>query len=166
MSIEVYENRALVLMIGTVASGKTYYLNDEKYVRKYQIVSEECVVAAMQQIGLDVGDSLYPIITVMAKSNMIRGLPIVIDEKNLSLESIYSWKQLAHTHKYKVKGIIMDTPVETCLVRLKKVLKGKVEESLIQRLQDEREKVEEIIKINKMKHQTLFDEVVHVPYGG
>jgi predicted kinase len=154
-------------MVGTVASGKTYFVNDAQYAQKYQIISEECVVTAMKQIGLDINpETLYPIISVMAKSHMIRGLPVVVDEKNLTLESIYSWKQMAHSHGYKVKGIIMDTPKEECMKRLKELLSGKVQEMMIEKLNTEREQVEEIIEISKMKHQNLFDQVIQVPYGG
>ena len=160
-------DRTLILMVGTVASGKTYFVNDARYSEKYQIISEECVIVAMQQIGIEVTqDTLYPIISVMAKSHMIRGLSIVVDEKNLSLESIYSWKQMAHTHGYKVKGIIMDTPKEECMTRLKQLLSGKVQEKMIEKLNIEREQLDEIIEISKMKHQNLFDKVIHVPYGG
>ena len=104
MSIEKqYEHRELIIMIGMTASGKSYYVN-ENYIRNHQIVSENHIVEAMKLENIELAEDLKNMITaVTTRALMIKGLPIVVDEPNLTLQSLFIWSKFAFHHNYKTQ---------------------------------------------------------------
>jgi predicted kinase len=162
----MYENRKLVIMIGGIASGKSYYVN-KFYVKTHQLISEQHLDASLAiENDSILAEKKYAIFTIIARALMLRGLPIVVDEKNLDMESIYIWKKLAITFNYSIKGIVFDTPKEVCLKRIKGMLDDEPSENIYKTLDREREQLDELLSILKMKHQKLLENYIIIPYGG
>ena len=162
----MYENRSLIIMIGGIASGKSYYAN-KFYVKTHQLISEQHLDASLSiENDSSLAEKKYAIFTIIARALMLRGLPIVIDERNLDIESIYIWKKLAITFDYSIKGVIFDTPKEICLRRIKEMINDEIPERIYKTLNEEREKLDELLTILKMKHQKLLENFIIVPYGG
>jgi len=158
--------RELIVMIGITASGKSFHIN-KFYIKDHQYISENHIIEGMRRENLPIDENVKNMImATITRAHMIRGLPIVIDEPNLEIESLFIWKKLAVEHKYSIKGIIVDTPVEICAERLQSILKTKSEKSIYENLILEDEKLQEIKHILSMKHQNILDKIENVTYGG
>ncbi|MFW9872199.1 MAG: AAA family ATPase [Candidatus Thorarchaeota archaeon] len=166
---EIYSKKELILMIGPTMSGKSYYINNH-LIRNYQIISEGHIASAMQYENVPKDEDFkYAIMSVIARAHMLRGLPIVVDESNLTIESLFIWKRYAFEYKYKIKGIVLDTPLKICLERLESSLKHEnLVEGIIKNLKSEYERFKEIKLILNMKYQNVIDdfEVVSYEDGG
>ena len=104
---------------------------------------------------------------VIVRSHMIKGLPIVVDESNLTVESLFLWKSVTREFGYDIKGVFLDTPLDVCTARLKYLLKGEeITEEMHEKLSKEYEQVNELKEILKMKHQSVVDHVTFITYDG
>ena len=156
----VFMCRELIVMIGITASGKSFHIN-RCYIKNHQHVSEKHIIEGMRKEGIPFDeDTKNMIMAITVRSHMIRGLPIIIDEPNLEIESLFIWKKLAVEHNYSIKGVIVDTPVKICIERLQSIFKGKLKKELIENLYLENEKLKELKQILYMKHQKILDKVV------
>ena len=163
----VFMCRELIVMIGITASGKSFHIN-KSYIKDHQYISENHIIEGMRGENIPIDENIKNmIIAITARSHMIRGLPIVVDEPNLEIESLFIWRKLAVEHKYSIKGIIIDTPIEICADRLQSLLKTKSDEKTIYETLDlEDEKLQELKIILLMKHQNILDEVEIITHGG
>ena len=158
--------RELIVMIGMSLSGKTTYV-DLNYLPNYQIVSATCIKEAIKTTRINTPDFIYAAMDVITRSHLIKGLPVVVDEKNLSVESLFLWKSIAREFDFYLKGIMMDTPLHICTARLKKILNGKmITEEQHKKLEKENDQIEELKQILKMKHNSIVDEIVFITYDG
>ena len=163
---KLFIRRELIVMIGIMASGKSFHIN-RCYIKNHQHVSEKHIIQGMIKEGIPFDeDTKNMIMAITVRSHMIRGLPIVIDEPNLDLESLFIWKKIAVEHKYYIKGVVVDTPVKVCIERLNSILKGKVRKQLIDNINLENEKLQELKQVLSMKHQRILDKIVRIKYGG
>lgn len=160
-----WQQRELIIMIGIAASGKSYYV-DKNFSKTHQVISESHIVEAMKLEGMEFDEDFKnAVMAVSTRALMIKGLPIVIDEPNLLIESLFVWKNLAYQHKYIVRAIVVDTPVEICLDRLKGIL-GNINEELKQVLYKQDDQLQEVLMIFNMEHQKIVDEVSFIHYDG
>lgn len=167
MSEESKNNeRELIVMIGMSFSGKTYHV-DFNYLPKYQLISLKHLKQALKTTRISNEDFIYACMDLVARSYMIKELPIVVDESNLDIDSIFLWKKLTREFGYNLKGVFIDTPLDVCTARLKYALNGdKITEKMHEKLATEYDKVEELKQILKMKHQSVVDNVVFITYDG
>jgi predicted kinase len=162
----VFMCRELIVMIGITASGKSFHIN-RCYIKDHQHVSEKYIIEGMIKEGIPFDeDTKNMIMAITVRSHMIRGLPIVIDEPNLELESLFIWKKLAVDYNYNITGIVVDTPVKICIERLRSILKGEVSKKWVENIKLEDEKFQELKQVLSMKHQKILDKIVYVTYGG
>ena len=162
---ETKGERDLIVMIGMSLSGKTYHV-DNNY-QGYQLVSFKHYQAALQVSKLQNPEIIYPAMELAVRANMIKGLPIVIDENNSNIDSLFIWKSISREHGYNTRGVFIDTPLDVCVARLKYMLEGKkITEEMHEKLNNECEKIEELKQILKMKHQSVVDSVIFITYDG
>ena len=162
----VFMRRELIVMIGITASGKSFHIN-RCYIKDHQHVSEKYIIEGMKKEGISFDeDTKNMIMAITVRAHMIRGLPIVIDEPNLELESLFIWKKLAVEHNYNIKGIIVDTPLTVCAERLLTIWKGKLGKDWLENLKLENAKFKELKQVFSMKHQKILDKIVRITYGG
>ncbi len=116
--------KRLVLMIGVQGAGKSTYVNKYLHTQyNHRIYGHQLL--CLDDIRLSLGDTFNqrtePIIRaftdVMGRAYMERGLDIVIDGVNTSKYIIQKWKKLGDEYGYKLIGIHIDTPFETCVER-------------------------------------------------
>lgn len=158
--------RDLIVMIGMSLSGKTYHV-DLNYLPEYQLISRNHYQQALATTKMTDPALIYVAMELAARAHMIKGLLIIVDEANLSIDSLYIWKAMTRELGYNFKGVFIDTPLDVCTARLKYLLKGeKITEEMHEKLSLEHEKVEELKTLLKMKHQKLVDNIVFVTYDG
>jgi len=153
-------------MIGITLSGKTYHV-DNNYLPDHQVVSLKHLQEALDMSKMVNPDIVYASMELIVRAHMIKGLPIVIDENNLNVDSLFLWKTVTREHNYNLKGVYVDTPLDVCTARLKYLLKGEeITEAMHEKLANEYEKISELKEILKMKHQSIVDKVVFITYDG
>lgn len=161
-----YERRELVIMVGITASGKSFHVN-KHYIKDHQVISENHIIEALKLESLGVDEELKDIImAVSTRALMIRGLPIVVDEPNLLVESLFIWKRLAHYHQYKIKVVLIDTPYDVCLSRLHDLFPGQVDQSVEKNLEKQQQQIQELKSVLSMEHQQIVDEIEYISYDG
>jgi predicted kinase len=159
-------SRELIVMIGMTASGKTYHV-DKFYLASHQIVSSRHIKEAIKTTKLPFDQNLvYMAMELITRSNMIKGLPIVIDENNLTIESLFFWKKMCNEFDYMLKGVILDTPLEICVKRLTSLMKDDLTEEMHEKLKKENEIIEELKVLLNMKHQKILDRATYITYDG
>lgn len=157
----------LIMMMGVCCSGKTVYVKN-KFLPGFQYISEKAMSKGMIKENIDVKNNmslLYAVVAISVRSCMIHGLPLIIDDKNLSIESLVLWRKMANEHGYRITVVLMDTPLEICRKRLKKIINTTVaDEALI----NDFERLEDMKPVLFSKHHSkeLFDELKVVKYGG
>jgi len=153
-------------MIGITLSGKTTHV-DNNYLPGYQLVSLNHMKNAITFTKIQPVDVVYAAMEIIVRAHMIKGLPIVVDENNITVDSLFLWKTLTRDHGYNLKAVLMDTPLDVCTARVKYLLNGKkITEQMHEKLSKEHEQVNELKKILKMKHQSVVDEVTIITYDG
>ena len=158
--------RDLIVMIGMSMSGKTYHV-DTTYLPGHQLVSLAHIKHALNTTKMTNGDLIYATMELAVRAHMIKGLPIVVDEDNLSIESLFMWKTITREFGYNLKGVLLDTPLDVCISRLKTMLQGKkITEEMHEKMSKEFAKVEELKEILNMKHQSVVDLVTIINYDG
>jgi predicted kinase len=158
--------RNLIVMIGMTAAGKTYHV-DKFYLAGHQIVSSRHIREAIKTTKLpDDTNLIYMTMELIVRANMIKGLPIVVDENNLTIESLFFWKKLCSELNYILKGVVLDTPLEVCVKRFRGLLKEPMTEEMHEKLKKEYEQVEELKVLLNMKHQQVLDRVSYITYDG
>jgi predicted kinase len=158
--------RELIVMIGMTASGKTYHI-DKFYIPSHQIVSKNHLIEAIKTTKLVYTNQLlFAMMDVMARSFMIKGLSVVVDEPNLTVESLFFWKKLADEFGYTIKGVFVDTPLDVCISRLKEMIKDGLTEQMYEKLKRENEQIDELKILLSMKHQNILDRVTYITHGG
>lgn len=166
MSTEQNEpSRDLIVMIGMTLSGKSFHVN-VNYASTYQVVSSKDIRKAMYTTKLDIHDLPYAIMDIIVRSHMLRGFPIIIDENNETIESLFIWKRLAHEFGYCIRVILLDTPFEMCIDRLKSILgKDEIPDDMYEQLKKESKQINELKEILNMKYQSVIDEVKYITYN-
>ena len=109
-------------MIGVCCSGKTVFVKSN-LLPSHQYISEKAMTKGMIKENLTSAENLpilYACMAIATRALMIQELPVVIDDRNLSVESLVVWKKIAKEHGYEVIGILMDTPLEECRKRMAK----------------------------------------------
>ena len=158
--------RDLIVMIGMSLSGKTTHV-DNNYLPNHQLISVHHMTEGIKLTKMQDPNFVYASIEIIARAHMMKGLPIIVDEKNLTVDSLFVWKTLSREHGYNLKAVYIDTPLDVCTARLKHFLKGgKITEQMHENLAKEHEQVNELKDILKMKHQSVVDEVVFITYDG
>jgi predicted kinase len=109
----------LTLMIGKAFSGKTHYVK-KNLLESHQLIDRNTIQYALEKEYLPKSE-IYRIMAIIARSLMLYNVPIIVDDKNLNLESIFIWKSLAFEYGYTIKCIIIDTPNEICEERIEKL---------------------------------------------
>jgi predicted kinase len=159
-------SRELIVMIGMSFSGKSYYV-DNNYLKTHQLISSKHIKQALKTTKMSNPDLVYVTMDLISRSHMIKGLPIIVDESNTTVESLFLWKTITREFGYSLKGVLIDTPLSVCVSRVKDVLNGEeISEEMHKKLVEEYEKVEELKSILKMKHQSVVDQVVFITYDG
>ena len=155
-----------IVMIVMSLSGKTYHV-DLNYLPGYQLLSSKHYKQAFQTTKISDPNIIYAAMELTARSHMIKGLPIIVDESNLDVDSLFLWKSIAREFGYNIKGVLIDTPLDVCTARLKYLLKGEaISEEMHNKLTSEYEKVEELKILLKMKYQNILDNVSFINYDG
>lgn len=156
----------LIVMIGMTSSGKTYHV-DKFYLKSHQIISSRHIKEAIKTTKLPNDQNLvYMTMEIITRSHMIKRLPIVIDENNLTIESLFFWKKICSEFDYILKGIILDTPLEICVKRLASLTEEELTEEIHEKLKKENERVEELKILLNMKHQKILDRTTYITYDG
>ncbi len=158
--------RDIIVMIGVDFSGKTQYVDSELINGPHQIISFDHIREAFKTTKMSNPDIVYASMDLIARSHMIKGIPIIIDEANLTIESLFLWKTIAREFNYTLKGIVMNTTLEDCKARLEKAADGAISDSILDKLNAEYKVFEELKIILKMKHQQILDKVTFVTYNG
>lgn len=157
----------LILMMGVCCSGKTVYVK-KNFLPGFQYISEKSLSKGMVEEKISIRDNkplLYAMLAVISRSHMIQKLPLINDDKNLSVESLVLWRKIANEHSYIVTAVLMDTPLEVCRKRLKQITDiDQAEEALI----TDFERLEDMKPILFSKHHSLelFDKLDVIKYGG
>jgi len=153
--------REVVLFIGVPFAGKEKYLQENYYGKNYQIISLITIQNILQQEQRDV-KTLSDIVSVMTKSFMARGLPIVAHGNNVGIEVIQSWQRLCKATQYKLKVIMFEPNKEEIFKKLKETEQFNEEtQKLIENNIEVYDEIKKILDID-LKHQKLADEVVYV----
>jgi predicted kinase len=140
----IFTKRELIVLIGITASGKSYYI-DKFLIKDYQYVSDKYISFAIKKEDvLYTEETKNMLMAIYARAHMVRGLPIVVDEPNLELESLFIWKEISFKHNYKIKGIIIDTPIIVCIERWESILKRKLNKIEKQQIELEDKKFQEL----------------------
>lgn len=155
--------KEIVIMIGMSFSGKSYHV-DKYYLPYYQLVSKVHVLKNLVTVEEDPTEDLMNTMRLMIKSHMSKGLPIVIDQNNLTIKNIFTWNCLANEFKYFSKAVLVDTPFEVCMQRLEHACSGKVSAKVKERMIIEKEKMEELKIILNMKHQSFLTDIEYIKY--
>lgn len=159
------EQPELIIMIGIAASGKSYYV-DKYYSKTHQVISETHIVEAMKLEGIELSEDFkHAIMAVSTRALMLKKLPIVIDEPNLLAESLFMWKNFAYQHNYKLKALVVDTPLDVCIDRLKNLLDN-MSKDIVELVNRQHEQLEELKTILNTKHQKIVDEISFITYDG
>jgi predicted kinase len=145
-------------------SGKTH-LTLHEYAKTHQVINLESIRDALKKELLPTTDEIvYGIVSTMTRSVMIMELPIVVDEKNLTAESLFIWKKLAVQYGYSIKGVVLDTNPVVCIKRNEIDKKYKCDNGPYYW---EKEMLDEIKTVLSMKHQNILDSFeVLTNYGG
>lgn len=114
--------KEMVLMIGLPFAGKSTYVQDFlKRAPGYQVIEGSTIVQGFKEVNVNITnqtmDRVYYVQKIIARAHMERQLPIIVDERNLTLESIFIWRQIAENSDYRTTAVIIDTPLEICLKR-------------------------------------------------
>lgn len=157
--------KEIIIMIGMSFSGKSYHV-DANYLPYYQLVSKIHVLKNLKTLDEDPTEELMDTMKLMAKSQMSKGLPVVVDQNNLTIKNIFTWDCLARDYKYYSKAILIDTPFEVCMKRLEYACDGKVSTKVKERMIVEREKLDELKIILNMKHQSFLKDIEYINYYG
>jgi len=154
--------KEIIVMIGMSFSGKSYYV-DLHYLPHYQLVSKIHVLKNLKTDKEDPYHDLLDAMKLIVKSHMTKGLPIVIDQNNLTINTIFMWNCLANDFKYDIKAVLIDTPFSVCMDRIKYAFSGApIPAKLVERMTIEKEKIEELKIILKMKHQSILKNIEYV----
>jgi len=158
--------KELVLMVGLPSSGKSHYVTSS-LAGSYQVVSTKAILHGLRNEGLTIPDDklndLYPIVGGVVRSHMHNGYGVVVDERNLEIESIFIWKKMAFQYKYSVKAIIIDTPVDVCIERIMK--QGATnKEAQVERMRKYSEQLDELRLMFSMKHQNILTDFRVISY--
>jgi predicted kinase len=149
--------KELILMIGLPLAGKTTYVKDLITRVPYQVVEGRCIMKSLRSQGVDATnqnmDPVYEVERIMAKAFMFREFPVIIDDRNLLVESIFLWRQVAETHGYKTVGIILDTPIEICLKRSEVGSRG---DAMYGHIKQCSEQLDELKTVLGLKHQSIL----------
>jgi predicted kinase len=149
--------KQLILMIGLPFSGKTTYVKNLVSRTPLQIIEGTSIALGLKAEGININNQnmqpVYQVQRIMAHAFMNRELPIIVDERNLTLESIFLWRQIAETKGYKVVGRIINTPVEICLERAKKQERG---EQFYNHIKICSEQLDELKTMLAFKHQNIL----------
>jgi len=153
--------REVVLFVGVPFVGKEKYLQENYYGTQYQIVSLPTIQNILQQ---ERGDSkaLSEIVSIMTKSFMSRGLPIVAHGNNVGIELIQSWKRLCTVTQYKLKIIMFEPHKEDIFQRLKETEQFTDEaKKLIENNIEVYDEIKSLLSV-QLKHQKMADDVVYI----
>ena len=159
-------SRDLIVMIGVGRSGKTHYVDNELLYGPQQLISSEHMKAAYNSMNMSTPDIIYAAMDLIVRSHMIKGVPIIVDESNLTIESLFLWKSIAKEFNYAIKGIVMDTSFEICKSRLESDIDGPITKDLNENMETEYETYKELRIILKMNHQQILDKVTFITYNG
>ncbi len=144
-------------MIGLPFAGKSTYVKNLISRIPLQVIEGASIVKALRGEGFDITnqsmDPVYMVERVMAKTFMNRDLPIIVDERNLLLESIFLWRQLAEANGYKTVGRILDTPLHICLERSKEKNSN---EDMFKHIGICSEQLDELKTVLGFKHQNVL----------
>ena len=160
--------KQLILMIGLPFAGKSTYVKNLLTREPFQLIEGACILKALRSEGVDAGannmNPVYKVEAVMAKAFMNRELPIVIDDRNLLIEEIFLWRQIAESYNYKTMGRIIDTPVEVCLQRAEEKNK---DDKWYNHIKMCRERLDELKMMLGLKHQNILYnyEVINMEAG-
>ena len=158
--------RDLIVMIGMTLSGKTTHV-DLNYLPGHQLVSLNHMKEALKYTKIANQDFVYAAMEIAVRALMVKGLPIVVDESNISIDSLFLWKTITREHGYNLKAVYMDTPLDVCTARLKYLLNGeKLTEQMHEKMSKEYEQVCELKEVLNLKHQSVVDEIVFITYDG
>lgn len=155
--------KEIIIMIGMSFSGKSYHV-DTHYLPYYQLVSKVHVLQNLKTMNEDPTEDLMNAMRLMVKSHMAKGLPIVVDQNNLTIKNIFLWNCLANDFKYYSKAILIDTPFDVCMERLEYACQGKVPAKAKERMIVEKEKLDELKIILNMKHQSFIKNIEYISY--
>ena len=163
---ERVQMKNLILMMGVMCSGKTSYV--KKNFAGIQYVSEKAIAKSMVKESLLIKDNvdlLNAIVAITARSHMIQGLDVVIDDKNLNIQGMTIWWKIAKEYGYYVTVVLIDTPYDTCLDRLKRITNDKESERILfeecSRLKDLKP-----VLFSKYHGPDLFDDIKVIKYNG
>ena len=156
----------LILMMGVMCSGKTSYV--KKNFAGIQYVSEKAIAKSMVQESLLIKDNvdlLNAIVAITARSHMIQGLDVVIDDKNLNVQGLAIWWKLAKEYGYYITVVLIDTPYDVCLDRLKSISHDKDAE---QTLFEECSRLKDLkpVLFSTYHGPDLFDDIKVIKYSG
>jgi predicted kinase len=152
--------KELVLLVGIQFVGKTDWAKENYFGKGYQIVSYDPIRMALATNKIQPEQSLYPVVSTMAKSFMLQELPVLVNGNNITLESLHIWKKICFDYEYKFKVVFFDKPLEEALKVMKeRKLENKENTEIIK---NNYELLLELKTILNMKHQKIADEVVFV----
>jgi predicted kinase len=151
-------SKELLILVGLPFAGKSTHAKYLASRRPYQIIEGACIGKAMNTEGYEISnenmDPVYTVERIMFKAFAQRELPVIIDDRNLLIESIYLWKNLAFSVDYRVLVKIIDTPVDICIRRAKEA--GK-DERIIRHIDLCSERLQELRTMFGFKHQNILD---------
>ena len=149
--------KELIIMIGPSFSGKSFYVN-QNFTNSHQIISHNNIKDAMSLEGSFINEeTVCSFMAINAKAHMLRALPIVVDEQNLTIESLFIWKKICLQFGYSMKAIVMDTHFDECAKRFQSItlegLQGKNYQAMI----IQHEMLMEMKMVLELKHQKIVD---------
>ena len=147
----------LTLMIGLPFSGKSTYVRQLLVRNPIQVIEGESIVIALKSEGINISNDnmepVYKVERVMANTFMNRDLPIIVDNRNLLIEAIFLWRQIAEINGYKTMGRIIDTPLNICLERAEEENKN---DHIFNHIKMCSERLDELKMMLGLKHQNIL----------
>lgn len=161
------EDKRLMLMIGLPFAGKSTYVKNVLTRGAFQVIEGASILKALQSEGIVADNNnmgpVYEVEKIMAKAFMNVSLPIIVDSRNLLVEEIFLWRQLAEENGYKIFGKIIDTPTEICLERATKQINDDKWGPHILMCSN---RLEELKTMLAFKHQNLLTNYEVIDSGG
>lgn len=113
----ILPQKALLLLIGAPASGKTTFAK-QRFPDSWVLSSDEARARICDDPdNQSISGEAFEMLNYMARLRMNFGRPLVIDATNINARDRRQWLSLAARYRYSSYMLIFDMPLDLCLDR-------------------------------------------------